>query len=1455
MSRDILITPNRGSTGPSNYPTIDFGGLSSSSISLKVDNDGSIVYTGTYGALFNVTDNKDGLLHSVNDVSGLPILSVYSYDYVQMGKWDKDTLIVNSDKVGVGLTAPSTKFHIYSTQSGAFRLQDGTEGDNYILVSDVNGVASWTSSMPGTSGNKTFSGDILIQGTLSVLNSFTAGSIFEVNTNSNFNGDLLPTIDSVYNLGSSSLQWNKLYVASQSLYVGGVTISSNNDAISIHKLNLGTEVNPTLLTASGSDIYVNGNIFSAGDTKTLIVAKDGTEFTSVKTAVDSITDASSTNIYTVRVSSGVYYEEPFTIPSFVAVIGQSSISTIIQATFSNQTLITLSDQSAIFDVQIQGCTDTGVSAVVYSSPTTPQTNAISYVENVRFGTNYTHARVVGTASGNCIMQCSNIKYGGYPFTIGFEATNYGSGVGRMQLRNVTSTNGGVTNTTSIFAKAGADTSIGNTFSCGFIVNGCLLTRSTGAAAGIGFQVQNGGFLRLTGVNFQRWSKAIYAPDDTGTPSIDAISLNFENNTVDVQIDNTKATGKIQGTDNYSKTLISSTASLYVVNKDQRIITVAKKGGDFTSVGSAVNSITDSSDTNRYTVEVGPGVFYENQIDLSTRPYVSIVGSNIQTTQIFASASSQHLFKMGIANEISFLSLNNVGNGYAAIFADDSGDFSQVHKFSFYDCHTGIKVSSSTQDTIFFGEYVDFNGSYSIAVDVQSSNGIRSFANIENFYCYPGVTGSYGSFVSGTSSELDVAVASFVGLGNDYAFYIENGPLVNIKSTDINGFETGIYVKNAGTFSTFDAGNITMGDDVLVPINAEHPQTKGFFQGSLYDHSLIISNSADVYWNFLDRLDGELNITRKTSITYADGTTTDLSTLVFETSPMGVIEGGIISLSSGLTVSVSGGYGYLEITTGEIHKRIDWSTSLYEFSDNVSEYLYINENETLVSSVGLPSIENNILLGRVVTFNGDILFIDNSRVQTKHAFNKLNLFNRKALGSIYETGSIVSAATFSLDVTSGSYWYGDKNFTPTGGSSITFHTFYRDGSGGWLISSTNSVTSDYDNNSGSLITMSASYYTKHTLYVVGEGVDENYLLVIGQNQYSSLVSAEDAPLPTPPSYFEDGVTPISSVYVQQGTSSIYQVEDIRPVIGFKSSGVNATSDHGNLLGLSDDDHQQYLLVTGARSLTGNLIMGSNSIIGVLQVNGVTVESHSSRHLPNGSDPLATGVPSTIGTSNSEGIANVFARQDHIHAHGNQPGGTLHATASTTVNGFMSSVDKTIFDEIPQTYVNVTGDNINGNLGVSGSNISFTFSSFNLTDSGSGSGAIYDIDYSSTFVDNSLISKKYVDDRLRKTSTVITTDGSTVTVATVSVPLEYTTIYEVYVSATSSNSIWGAWKREVVLTNFGGVANVVFVNSQLDKQLGLIPTNLSFTCSSGDLLVNVTGTTSQTVNWITKYEKII
>jgi len=59
---------------------------------------------------------------------------------------------------------------------------------------------------------------------------------------------------------------------------------------------------------------------------------------------------------------------------------------------------------------------------------------------------------------------------------------------------------------------------------------------------------------------------------------------------------------------------------------------------------------------------------------------------------------------------------------------------------------------------------------------------------------------------------------------------------------------------------------------------------------------------------------------------------------------------------------------------------------------------------------------------------------------------------------------------------------------------------------------------------------------------------------------------------------------------------------------------------------------------------------------------------------------TGTPVTIGSTNQEGVADLAARSDHVHAHGDQGGGSLHDEATTLTAGFMSTTDKDKLDSI-------------------------------------------------------------------------------------------------------------------------------------------------------------------------------
>lgn len=49
------------------------------------------------------------------------------------------------------------------------------------------------------------------------------------------------------------------------------------------------------------------------------------------------------------------------------------------------------------------------------------------------------------------------------------------------------------------------------------------------------------------------------------------------------------------------------------------------------------------------------------------------------------------------------------------------------------------------------------------------------------------------------------------------------------------------------------------------------------------------------------------------------------------------------------------------------------------------------------------------------------------------------------------------------------------------------------------------------------------------------------------------------------------------------------------------------------------------------------------------------------------------PSSIGTSNSSGTSTNLVRSDHVHAHGDLPGGSLHETATSIASGFIHFID--------------------------------------------------------------------------------------------------------------------------------------------------------------------------------------
>ena len=96
-----------------------------------------------------------------------------------------------------------------------------------------------------------------------------------------------------------------------------------------------------------------------------------------------------------------------------------------------------------------------------------------------------------------------------------------------------------------------------------------------------------------------------------------------------------------------------------------------------------------------------------------------------------------------------------------------------------------------------------------------------------------------------------------------------------------------------------------------------------------------------------------------------------------------------------------------------------------------------------------------------------------------------------------------------------------------------------------------------------------------------------------------------------------------------------------VVGAGGTTITSLTNHGSLSSLSNDDHTQYLLVSGTRAMTGNLSLGGNNIgsVGTLDVDGATTLDKTTINTTDGAF-LVSGTNSiTLTTTSSDSNGNL------------------------------------------------------------------------------------------------------------------------------------------------------------------------------------------------------------------------
>lgn len=732
---------------------------------------------------------------------------------------------------------------------------------------------------------------------------------------------------------------------------------------------------------------------------------------------------------------------------------------------------------------------------------------------------------------------------------------------------------------------------------------------------------------------------------------------------------------------------------YVKDDDDRLTTanilLVKKNpgtGEYATIEDALADVVSPSATNPWVIKVGAGEFTENE--LTVPAYVSIEGESIQGTIVKTATNSQHLFICTTGTELSFMTMIGLdGAGKNAIRVVDAGDFVQTHKLSIYDFDIAIEHIATAASSNLYVEYTDINGDYTNAVKATSANGFANRTQLENFYTYESTnTSAITIYGTGTALELQLFATKMFNESTQKGIVVNNGVNLRCNGVDIQGAEIGIEIENVGSASTI-ATLATALKGNTVDYRLSHPGTSGSIFGGTQRTKVEIDDNADISILLLDTVDH--GIILNGPIFYSQtsyGDVTDISQLLVNTPTMGLIFGGELSISSGLTLAIAEGYGYNMNGTqpDDVISYRNWSATTLALPASGANYVYINSAGNFTYNSTYPDTEENLLLGRVVTDGSNIIYIEKTPLFAHHIGNAISKTFREALGPIYVSGSTVTEnGTRGLNVSLGDYYFAELEFSPAGGTGITFDAFYRSASPGVYTRQTGQTTvsnSLYDDGSGTLATIPSGKHAKHLLLLLG-GPSEKYILIYATDYYNTQAEAEAAPLPNLPSFMDNAFVRIASIVVGPGLSNFHSILDERPRIGFaSSSSTGGVTDHGALSGLNDDDHTQYLLTNGSRAMSGSLDMGGNNISNVGTVDGINLETISTRLLPNGADPLATGTPSSVGTANATGIANAFARQDHVHNHGAQTEPTHHAVVTALANGFMDKDDKTKLDSV-------------------------------------------------------------------------------------------------------------------------------------------------------------------------------
>ena len=321
---------------------------------------------------------------------------------------------------------------------------------------------------------------------------------------------------------------------------------------------------------------------------------------------------------------------------------------------------------------------------------------------------------------------------------------------------------------------------------------------------------------------------------------------------------------------------------------------------------------------------------------------------------------------------------------------------------------------------------------------------------------------------------------------------------------------------------------------------------------------------------------------------------------------GWVNGGVVSDNGNDTVAVTAGTGTIKASVGTTQQILffDWSlNNSLSVPANTTRYVGVEYNagspQLVVRTSDNFNNDTDFILASLINESSVIHIQKEEHAVGDHSNNMIQrLFDTAPFARDNRSGGLILGESGdnnrNLTMTAGTIWEKLNQFSisaidTSAGGGDTFDRYLTDGAGGHTKESAQTTWNNTQfDSSGTLTTLGNNKFAVQWYYIE---LDGEFVSMYGTTQYNTEAEAETE---APPTDIPDRISLhgklIGRIIFQKSDTVPQSVESVFTQT-FTAAGV---TDHGNLAGLSNDDHTQYILSDGTRALSGNWDAGSFDI---------------------------------------------------------------------------------------------------------------------------------------------------------------------------------------------------------------------------------------------------------------------